>query len=351
MKIGIEHEFVFKDRDNNFLDLTNSSYKDFQKVVDKFPFYEEDLGVLECKSLESKPKRLYVEGFERYDENDRLLETIPKGLEIRTPPYEDIDRLIKDFASSCNIMNEIASSFELSPLLVSFNPFTYFQRVYKLLDHENSNGRNTFDLLIAKNSMLLHAFHINISVSKISNLQDIVEKLNYYLPYIIPFSFSSPFCNGKVFQGLSCRMFELVKYRPLVSIRKRVDTDVVEFRGFDVVGDTQLLTALLSLIKFLVKDNFLMGRDKEKNVDLIELSSVEGFDNEKIKKGVYEILDVAKNSNQIDSDTLELLYSMVQTNESYSAKMKREFSKTNNIIQSMSNMYNFAEENVFEKSA
>lgn len=351
MKIGIEHEFVFKDRNNNFLDLTNSSYKDFQKVVDKFPFYERDLDVLECKSLESKPKRLYVEGFERYDESDMLFETIPKGLEIRTPPYKDIDKLIEDFASSCNIMTEIASSFELSPLLVSFNPFTCFPKVYELLDHENSNGRNDFDMLIAKNSMLLHAFHINVSVNNNSNLNDIVEKLNYYLPYIIPFSFSSPFCNGKLFHGLSCRMFELVKYRPLVSVRKRVDTDVVEFRGFDVVGDTQLLKALLSLIKFLVKDNTLMGRDKEKNVDLITLSSLEGFENEKIKYGAFKILNAAINSSEIEPDQLEFLFRMVETNESYSAKIKREFSKTNDIILSTSNMYDFTEDKVLVKSA
>ena len=73
--------------------------------------------------------------------------------------------------------------------------------------------------------------------------------------------------------------------------------------------------------------------------------------NEKIKNGANAILDAAKNSDVIESDQLELLYSMVESNESYSAKMKREFSKTNNIIKSMSNMYNFTNENVFEKSA
>ncbi len=351
MKIGIEHEYVFKDRLNNFLDLTNSSYNDFQKVVERFPIYEEDKGILECKSLESVPKRCYVEGFERYDKNGRLFETIPKGLEIRTPPFEDINEIIENFVTSNNIMTDIASSFGLTPLLVSFNPYTNFQKVYELLEHENRNGRNDFDFLIAQNSMLLHAFHINVSVNDESKLGDIAEKLNFYLPYIIPFSFSSPFHSGEIFNGLSARMFELVKYRPLVSIRKRVNASVVEFRGFDVVGDSQLLKALLSLIKFLANDNALMGRNKEKDVELIELSSLEGFENEKIKNGANAILDAAKNSDVIESDQLELLYSMVESNESYSAKMKREFSKTNNIIKSMSNMYNFTNENVFEKSA
>lgn len=350
MKIGIEHEFVFKDKFNNFLDLTNASYSDFQKVVEKFPSYEEDKGILDCKSLETTPKRLYVEGFEHFDKNGKLLETIPKGLEIRTPPYEDTEKIIQNFVASYNIMNEIAASFDLTPLLVSFNPFTYFPSAYEFLENENSNGRNNFDMLIAKNSMLLHAFHINISVNN-SNLYDIVEKLNYYLPYIIPFSFSSPFCNGRVFKGLSCRMFELVKYRPLVSVRKRIDTDVVEFRGFDIVGDLQLYRSLLSLIKFLVKDNTLMGRDKEKNVELITLSSLEGFENEKIKYGAFNILNAAINSSEIEPDQLEFLNRIVETNESYSAKMKREFHKTNDIIQSTLNMYNFKEDNIFVKSA
>jgi len=57
------------------------------------------------------------------------------------------------------------------------------------------------------------------------------------------------------------------------------------------------------------------------------------------------------NSPEIEPDQLEFLFRMVETNESYSAKIKREFSKNNDIIESTLNMYDFEEKNVFEKSA
>jgi len=183
LKIGIEQEFIFKDDDNNYLDFSNTSYNDFQIVVDNFPAYRSDNSILECKSLESVPKRCYVEGFERYDNNGKLLETIPKALEIRTPPFENINKLINNFASSYNKMIKIASSFGLFPILTSFNPFKNNNNVEELLKHQNINGRSERDLEIAKNSFLSNGLHVNISDKENINLQDIAEKLNFYLPY------------------------------------------------------------------------------------------------------------------------------------------------------------------------
>ena len=352
MKIGIEQEFVFKDSFNNFLDFSNSSYKDFQQIVDIFPEFEEDKDILGCKSLEKTPKRCYVEGFERYDTNCKLIDTVPKALEIRTIPYDDINKLVDNFASSYNKMKDIASSFGLFPVLTSSHPFRDKNSVYKFFQNENYNGRSEHEIIIAKNSMLTYGLHINISATeKKFNLQDILEKFNFYLPYIIPFSFSSPFLNKNLFEGLCYRNYIRAKNRQLISIRKRNILDVIEFRAFDAIGDLQLLKSVLLLIKFLVIENSLSGRKKHQDIRLIEISSMEGFENSQIKNQALMILDAAKNSNEFDSNQLDYLYSMVQSNESYAVIMKQKFNKTNDIIQSISNMYNFGEENVFEKSA
>ncbi len=350
MKIGIEHEFVFKDSSDNYLDFTNSSYKMFKQIVDKFPVYEEDKILFECKSLETVPKRLYVEGFERYDSNGILLETLPKGLEIRTPPYEDINELLENFTSSFKNMTDITSSFGLFPLLAGYSPFRDTNSAQKYLKNENWGKRNEKELNIAKNSLLAHGMHISISFANNMDLKDTLEKLNFYLPYIVPFSFSTPFCNNNLFEGLCYRNYIRARNRQLVSIRKKNNVDVVEFRGFDAVGDSKLLKSVLYLFKSLVNESKLKGRAKQQNAKLIELSSLKGFENKIIKDGALMILDAIKTSLGSNSNQLDYLYHIVQTNESYAAKMKREFSKTNDIIQSMSNMYNFSEDNVLVKS-
>ena len=42
IKIGIEHEFVFKDNHDNYLDFENTEYKLFKRIVDTFPYIEND---------------------------------------------------------------------------------------------------------------------------------------------------------------------------------------------------------------------------------------------------------------------------------------------------------------------
>ena len=300
------------------LDFSNSTYNDFRKVVEEFPINPKDKGILECKSLETEPKLCYVEGFEKFDNSGKLLETIPKGLEIR-----------------------ITSSLGLSPLLISFNPNKNFQDVYDALNDQNNNGRNEKELEIAKNSMLLYAFHINISQNGNSDLNDTLKKLNYYLPYIIPFSFSSPFRDGNLFEGLCYRIYELIKYRPLISIRKRIDTEVIEFRGFDVIGDTNLLRSILFLFKFLVEDNNLTQRAESIDMNLTEKSCLEGFENAQIGTGIISLLDSFRVSHPTSSDQLDYLRNIVITNKSTSSILKEEFNTCGNIIQTISDKYKF----------
>ena len=122
MRIGIEHEFVFKDRNGTYLDFDNAEFETFQKIVDAFPYMEDDDAYFECKSLEKKPKRCYVEGFERYDDRGRLTGTVPKGLEIRTLPHSTIEAVIDDFVHSYAQMLEFSSRKGLAPVLTSKNP-------------------------------------------------------------------------------------------------------------------------------------------------------------------------------------------------------------------------------------
>lgn len=80
IKIGFEQEFTFRNARGEYLDFTNSDYELFEKIVEGFPVVEGDERIFECKSLETVPRRCYVEGIERYDESGNLLATAPQAL-------------------------------------------------------------------------------------------------------------------------------------------------------------------------------------------------------------------------------------------------------------------------------
>ena len=42
IKFGIEHEFVFKNNSNEYVDFQNSDYSIFRDTVDDLPYYKND---------------------------------------------------------------------------------------------------------------------------------------------------------------------------------------------------------------------------------------------------------------------------------------------------------------------
>jgi hypothetical protein len=104
---------------------------------------------------------------------------------------------------------------------------------------------------------------LNISLEH-SSPEDVlasVRRLTYYSPYIVPFSFSSPFLGGTLWDGLSYRTYRRTGPRPaaLAHLSGVHDHPLVkeasprsqhlriEFKAFDMVGDDQLLAELFHL--------------------------------------------------------------------------------------------------------
>jgi len=340
LKIGIEQEFVFRDEKENYLDFESTSYSLFKKIVDAFPYFEINDTVFDCKSLEQKPKRCYIEGFERYDTNGQLLETIPKGLEIRTLPHTVTDSIIEDFKNSYTQMINIAASCGLSPLLTSYNPYKTSVVFSQPLSHKEATLRSDERLTVALHSMLSHGLHVNVSMSDLpkEKMTDLIHKINYYAPYIIPFSFSSPFYNGEVFEGFSSRIYFSTGTRNLAELQKRKEINVIEFRGFDACGDAKLLKSLLLLFKGLLLDKSLTKRALSQDTKLLKHSALKGFEDETIKEGALTVLKAALKE---EKETLEYLETMLHTNDSYAARIKQAYEKTGDIIKSISNKYRY----------
>jgi len=343
MRIGIEHEFVFKDNSGNYLDFSNAEYSLFQEIVDAFPYFENDDAFFDCKSLEHRPKRCYVEGFERYDTNGQLVETTPKGLEIRTLPHTTVNAVIEDFTSSYTQAMHIVASFGLSPLLSSSNPYKTSVMFKQPLNQTEIALRTDEELAIAVKSMLLHGLHVNVSMSNLSKEQmvDLIQKVNYYAPFIIPFSFSSPFYNGEAFTGLCYRNYIGAKTRKVIQLQNRKGIDVLEFGGFDACGDPKLLRSLLLLFKGLLLDKTLTKRALFQDAERMKQSSLKGFEDKMIKEEGLIVLQAAKAALKEEGDALEYLETMLYANDSYAARMKRVYRETGDIMESISNRYNY----------
>ena len=343
IKIGIEHEFVFKDNHDNYLDFENTEYKLFKRIVDTFPYIENDDTVFDCKALEHRPKRCYIEGFERYDIEGNVAATIPKGLEIRTLPHSTVDAVIADFTDTYTQIMESAASFGLYPILTSCHPYKMLDTFQQSLNKTEMTLRTDERLARVYRSMLLHGLHVNISISDLSKEQmmDLVHKVNYYAPFIIPFSFSSSFYNAEIFEGLSFRNYSRVGIRNLARLQNRKGVDVLEFAGFDSCGDTQLLKLLLLLFKGLLLDKTLNKRALSQDAELLKRSALQGFEDKTIKKEGLTVLNAAKAALKEEGNALEDLETMLHTNDSYASRMKRTYQETGDITEAISNRYDY----------
>jgi len=172
-------------------------------------------------------------------------------------------------------------------------------------------------------------------------MEELVQKVNYYMPSFIPYSFSSPFYEGKDFKGLCSRNYYRAETRQLVELHNRQGVGVLEFRGFDACGDVLLLGALLTLFRGFLLDKTLAERSLSQNPECLKRSSVLGFDDPSIREEGLVVLSAAKTALGEEAKTLHLLETMLYENDSYAARMKQRYFEKRDIMACISNQYNY----------
>jgi len=343
LKLGIEQEFVFADAAGRYLDADNAHYSVFSAIVDGLPAHEGDDEYLDCKSLETFPKRCYVEGFEHHDATGKITETLPKGLEIRTLPHDSVTGVVAEFRDTFAAVMSLAADAGLSPLLTSRHPFKTTLGLDSRIGEVERKVRTEQRLALAMRAMLSHGMHVNVSLQDASagKMQDLVEKINHYLPALIPWSFSSPFYQGREFPGLCCRNFLRAESRRMADVQERRGALVLEFRGFDACGDAGLLEALLNLYSGFLLDESLPGRSPEQDPERLRHSSMEGFGDPVLKQSGLQVLRAAQAALGGRAGQLDLLENMLEHNDSYSARMKGRYAQTGRIMECISAQYDF----------
>ncbi len=302
---GIEHEVAFLGPDGKFADFTNTRYSDFDQIIARLPVYADDYPQLRIGDAGIKKKRWYIEGFERFLDSEDVVECVPKGIEIRTSVHTEIAGVLKELRESFDLLQETAAEFGYTPALVSFNPFQKeFEPRPPLNEYERERRRASPEKGTAEIPMMTQGPDLNISGDGLSTEQiiDAGKKWTYYSPYMLPFSYSSPFFQGglwgegEAWRGYSIRTYvrtgrrpaamvflvdkrDLIKSSPSLTKLARVEREAgrIEFKAFDSCGDFTLYAALLALLKGLLLDERLAGRALVPDAKLHQLSAQLGF--------------------------------------------------------------------------
>lgn len=360
---GIEHEVAFLNYDGKFADFSCTKFTDFQQIVDKLPLYPNDYPQLRVGDASIRQKRWYIEGFERFADSEEVIDCIGKGIEIRTTINSSIQGAIDELNRSFNLLRQVAAEFGFSPVLVSFNPYTsVFAPNPPLNDFELKQLQNYPDEQTAYIYMVSYGPDLNISVADLpmEKVIDIGQKFTYYSPYIVPFSFSSPFFNGGLWEGLSVRTFirtgkrpatlvfvenqeQLIKSVPSLTKVARIPAEVgrIEFKSCDSCDDFSIYAGLLALLKGLALDQSLEGRGITPDPDLHQISAKLGFDDEEIYTQAKQILEAAEIALKDDPDThfLKPLKDILATKKTKSHHLIDQFKNVNSIEETLKQTY------------
>jgi len=143
---------------------------------------------------------------------------------------------------------------------------------------------------------------------------DAARKLNWYSPYLVPFSFSSPFAAGAIWPGHSKRTFERAACRPAVKLflgpadlpewapRSRLiaparlpgEAGRIEYKAFDATPSLDLLIACCHLLEGVCLADDLPARGEETDLALYRQGAVNGFADTAIRAGSNEVLSKAR---------------------------------------------------------
>ncbi len=322
---GIEHEVAFINAYGRFADFGNTTFADFDQIIEQLPVYASDYPQLRLGDAGIKYKRWYIEGFERFQDNEDVISCNPKGIEIRTTIHSSIQGAVTELEESFNLLVEIARSFGFTPARTSFSPQ---QRVFipnpPLNPYELERRQSSPEMQTAEIVMLTYGPDLSISRSGMSTdeLIGVGRKLTYYSPFIVPFSFSSPFFGGRLWEGYSVRTYLRTGHRPAAMVffddpAKQIDSNLsltqparvqaevgrIEFKAFDSCADFNLYAGLLALLKGLMLDNTLKGRATTPDHDRHQLSAKLGFDNPDIYEMAGRTLSAAEQALVTDPDS------------------------------------------------
>lgn len=258
----------------------------------------------------------YLEGDERFHADGSFRTLAVKGVEIRTPPRPGVAAAIE---SLLGIEARLAGQLErhgLGLAITAFNPLhqrydfdpplNAFERRLRAEDREYDGSEV---------STLSYGPDLNLSLPGwgLRRGLDAARKLNYYAPYIVPFSFCSPYFAGEPWHGWSRRTWVRCARRPAVKLylapaafaalagrsallrpaRLAREVGRLEFKAFDAMPSVELLAACCHLLTGVCLAEDLPGRSEVADVALYRRAALAAFDDAGIRQGARRLLEAA----------------------------------------------------------
>ncbi|MDR2032224.1 MAG: hypothetical protein LBP86_08255 [Azoarcus sp.] len=256
----------------------------------------------------------YPEGDERFHPDGRFRTLEVKGVEIRTPPAASVPQAI---AALLRIERELAArlgAHGLGLAIAAANPRRAAYRFAPPLNEWEIALRAAHRAYDAAHvSTLSYGPDINLSLpgQSAQTALHMARKLNHYAPWLVPFSFCSPFHAGRRWTGASWRTFHRAPLRPAVKIflapedyhrhssrlvhpaRHPGEVGRIEFKAFDAQPSADILAALCHLLIGVCLAPDLPGRGETPDTPLYCRAARHAFRNEEIRNGSRHVLEAA----------------------------------------------------------
>lgn len=328
-RYGVEHELALLRDDGSLADFTTLTHAEVAAVVDDLPEDSSGQGDLRVGDAGIRRKRWYAEGYERLDERGELVRFDPKGIEVRTHVHDSAAAACDALARDAALLGTAAARHGLHPVAVGYNPLRSSYRLDPPANaYEQAQMRDSPEERTAHLHMVTYGPDLNLSFPDAgadpAALVDAGAKLTYYSPYLVPWSFSSPFRDRRPWGGLSARTAVRTGARPAALVY--LDPDVpllrtdptltrhagipvevgrIEFKAFDAVpvaadedpaggtGGPELVAALFTLLTGLLRDTTLPGRRRTPDAAAHRLAARHGWDRAEVRVGSEAVLAAA----------------------------------------------------------
>ncbi|ANY05218.1 glutamate-cysteine ligase family protein [Pseudonocardia sp. HH130630-07] len=358
-RYGIEHELALLYPDGSLADFAVLTHDAVAAIVDELPDFPDGQRDLRIGDAGIRRKHWYAEGYERLGDDGELARFDPKGIEIRTAVHDSAAAAGAALTAAASRLAEVARRHGLRPVAVGHHPL---RSSYRLDPPPNAHERALMASSPEERTAPLHMVtwgpDLNLSFPGAGTdpavLADAAAKLTHYSPYLVPWSFSSPFRDGRPWGGLSARTFRRTGLRPaalayLEPGAPLLPTDPslvrhagipgeigrIEFKAFDAVpvieGEepaagcgTGLPGALLSLLTGLLRDGTLPGRRRTPDPAAHRRSALLGWTDAAVRAGSRAVLAAAETALRAEPDHaggLALLRERLERRDTPAARM------------------------------
>jgi gamma-glutamyl:cysteine ligase YbdK (ATP-grasp superfamily) len=318
MRYGIEFEYLLIDsagpHAGRIRDVTTLDFHALSRMLAAKPGLDDPSLATGDQGIRSG--YWYLEGDERAHPDGRFAGLAVKGVEIRTPPRDsvaealdlllNIERQLTDTLAAHDLALGIAALHPLREHYVFDPPLNAYERRTRAEDRDFA-GNDIATLTFGPD--------LNLSFADRDWRRDLdaARKLNFYAPFIVPFSFDSPWFAGRAWSGWSRRTWMRCGCRPAVRVYVEPDNRAalqasplvrparlpgevgrIEFKAFDAAPGVALLAALYQLLTGLCLDDSLPGRSEEADVDLYRLAALDAFDDAQIAHGTQRVLQASQ---------------------------------------------------------